>query len=169
MINIKITRKIKVYLDTSVISHLDQPEKPVEQEETFELWDNIVADAFDVCMSQVVMDELDECDEQKRLILYSYIDMIKFTLLPKDDEVLKLAYTIIDNGILPQKCMDDCMHIAAAVIAKCDFLLSWNLKHLARHKTNKGIRSIVIPKYHSELLIITPKQLREEMSNEKNN
>ena len=43
---------------------------------------------------------------------------------------------------MPPKSRDDALHIACAVIGKCDMLLSWNFKHLVRVKTNEGVRIV---------------------------
>ena len=48
-------RKIKVYLDTSVISYLDQQDAPEQMKETREVWERIKAGQYDVFISDVVL------------------------------------------------------------------------------------------------------------------
>jgi hypothetical protein len=44
---------------------------------------------------------------------------------------------------------------------ECEFLLSWNIKHLANYKTNQNIRLIAIEEYKRELAIVQPSFLLE--------
>jgi predicted nucleic acid-binding protein len=151
----------RVYLDTSVISHLDQPKKPIEQEYSLRLWDAIIAGEFEVWLSDVVYDEVNECSPEKRERLNDYIDKIKHCDFIHTPESEALAKRIIDMKILPSRCEDDSMHIAAAILANCDFLLSWNLKHLANYKTNKKVRLIAVDEFKHELAIVEPSFLLE--------
>ena len=47
-------RKQKIYLETSAISHLEQPEKPYQQEQSIELFERIKAGDFTVYLSSIV-------------------------------------------------------------------------------------------------------------------
>jgi predicted nucleic acid-binding protein len=59
-------KKLKIYLDTSVISHLDQKEKPERMAESHKLWDMIKAGKFEVVISDVTITELkDNKDDTK--------------------------------------------------------------------------------------------------------
>jgi predicted nucleic acid-binding protein len=154
-------RTPRVYLDTSVISHLDQPEKPVEQEYSLRLWDAIVRGEYEVWLSTTVYDEIDECSPEKRERLYEFIAMINHNDFSLTPEAESLAKSIIEKNILPKRCDDDSMHIAAALLLECDFLLSWNIKHLANYRTNQKIRLISIEEFNRELAIIEPSFLLE--------
>ena len=56
-------RKIKVYLDTSVISYLDQQDAPEKMQETREVWELIKAGHYEIFISDVVLRELNDCKE----------------------------------------------------------------------------------------------------------
>jgi predicted nucleic acid-binding protein len=73
----------KIYLDTSVISHLDQPEKPIAQEYSLRLWDAIIAGEYEVWLSEVVFEEIDKCETEKRERLYDFIMKIKHNDIPR--------------------------------------------------------------------------------------
>lgn len=154
-------RKRRIYLDTSVISNLDQPEKAVEQEYSLRLWDAIIAGDYEVWLSQIVFEEIGRCEPKKAERLTDFIAQIDFHQinLSEADEIL--ADRIIQEKILPSRCEDDSKHIAAALSAECDCLLSWNLKHLANYRTNQKIRLIAIEEFNRELAIIQPSVLLE--------
>ena len=51
-------RRMKVYLDTSAISHLDQPEMPEKTGKTLEIWEYFKQGKCDICISESVLTEL---------------------------------------------------------------------------------------------------------------
>ena len=66
---------------------------------------------------------------------------------------------ILELKILTDKSKDDCFHIAAAMVTGCDYLLSWNFKHLVNIKTINGVRAIASLNGYSSIDIITPEFL----------
>jgi predicted nucleic acid-binding protein len=153
--------KLKVYLDTSVISHLMQEDVPEKMADTLKLWDMFKAGKYDVYLSQVTMDEVRKCPESKRSVMYDYLSDINYTKLDINAETLELAQKIIDIGILTQKSFDDCQHIAAAVIGGCDCIISWNFKHIVNIKTIRGVRAIANLKGYKSIEILNPSVLLE--------
>ena len=67
----------------------------------------------------------------------------------------------IDFGILKQKSFDDCQHIAAAILAGCDIITSWNFKHIVNVKTVRGVKVITTLEGYKDLLIYPPSVLIE--------
>jgi predicted nucleic acid-binding protein len=153
---IKIINKPKVYLDTSVISHLFQDEKPEAKGYTLEFWEKIKNGEFEVFISRVVIEEIERAPKEKVLLMNKALDEIDYTLIFMSSEIRELAEKIISMGILPSKSVNDSAHIAAAVFNNCDFLATWNIKHLANYKTNDGVRSLFVEDNQSFLQIIPP-------------
>lgn len=154
-------RKLKVYLDTSVISYLDQKDAPERMRETHKLWNDFIKGKYEVCLSQLTLDEVGKCEEPKRNTLYDYISDIDYTKLEITTEVLELAQKIIDMGILKTKSFDDCQHIATAVVHDCDCIISWNFKHIVNIKTIRGVRAITNLEGYKGIEIINPSVLLE--------
>lgn len=156
-------RKIKVYLDTSVISYLDQQDAPEQMKETREVWERIKAGQYEVFISDVVLRELGDCKEEaKRNLLIGHLAEIKYNLIAVDDDIVKLAEKIVTNGVLKQKNIDDCQHIAAAILSNCDIIVSWNFKHIVNVKTIRGIKVITTVEGYKDLLIYQPTALLNE-------
>ena len=154
-------RKLKVYLDTSVISYLSQEDAPERMKDTLELWKDFVSGKYDVYLSQVTLDEIEKCSESKRNKLYDYLSDIEYTKLEINAEIVELAQKIIDMGILRTKSFDDCQHIAAAVVNACDCIISWNFKHIVNIKTIRGVRAITNLEGYKGIDIINPSVLLE--------
>jgi predicted nucleic acid-binding protein len=149
----------KVYLDTSVISHLFQDEKPEAQGYTLEFWEKIKQGEFEVYISQVVLDEIDKAPPEKTELMKRALAEINYLFEPLNEITFRIAEEIIQNGILPRRCFEDCLHIAAAITSNCDYLLTWNMKHLAKMKTNHGVRSLSLDNNNVTLEIIPPSML----------
>jgi predicted nucleic acid-binding protein len=148
--------KIKIYLDTSVISYLDQTDAPAEMETTLDFWDEIQSWKYEVYISETVIQELQGCKLEKYQKLMSFLDEIGYVVLTKNDELDHIADIIISEKILPKKSINDCVHIAFALSSHCDYLVSWNMKHLANIKTNMDVRVISLRERYKELFIVPP-------------
>lgn len=149
-------KRLKVYLDTSVISHLDAPDTPEKQKDTHKLWKDIQSGKFEVFISPICVAELMSCAEPKRSKLFNHLKSIRHTELQGTDEVSELANLYIDAGILRKKSFDDCQHIAYACVYDCDMIVSWNFKHMVNYKTISGVKSVNALAGYKEMQIYTP-------------
>jgi len=154
-------KKLKIYLDTSVISHLDAPDTPERQEDTRKLWAAIQAGEYEVFTSPVVAQELSACDEPKLSFLSEQLRAIQFTELQATDEVMELAAQYLKAGILPPKSARDRQHIAYACVYNCDMVISWNFKHMVNYTTISGVKSVNALAGYKEMPIYTPTMLIE--------
>ena len=149
-------KKLKIYLDTSVISHLDNIEPADWVADTHKLWDEIRIGNYDVVISTVTKRELDVCAEPKRTTLLKYLEQINYSLVPLDVQMLTIADKVVELGILKEKSIDDCQHIAAAIVSGCNVIVSWNFKHIVNHKTIQGVKAVTAITGYPEILIYTP-------------
>ncbi len=154
-------RKLKVYLDTSVISHLLQEDVPEKMADTRQLWEMFKDGKYDVYLSTVTLEEVTNCPEPKRSELREFLEQINYTVLDITDEMETVAHKIIDMGILTNKSYDDCPHIAAAVVEECNCIISWNFKHIVNIKTIHGIRAITNLTGYKAIDILSPTVLLE--------
>ncbi len=159
--------RTKIYVDTSIVSYLSQEDSPERMASTIEFWNEIKRrDDFDIYLSDVTLAEISDCYEPKRTFMQKKLSEIQFNFLEKDDDAEKLAQQIIDLGILTEKSHDDCLHIAIAVLEACNYIVSWNFKHLVNVKTINGVRAITNLKGFSPIDIITPEMLIKGDDNE---
>ena len=149
-------KKLKLYLDTSVISHLDHADAPDKMADTHKLWAAIRRGEFDVVISETTRFELSNCPEDKFNRLTDYLNEIPFMVVPADESMLRIAEKFIDFGILRQKSMDDCRHIAAAIVSGSDAIVSWNFKHIVNRKTMNGVKAVTALEGRDDLLIPHP-------------
>lgn len=155
-------KKLKIYLDTSVISHLKQDDAPEKTQDTLKLWEDIKQGKYDVYLSDTTLEEVMKCKQPKQDIMLNYLVEVQYTTLSNSDEVEQVAEQIIVLGILTQKSLDDCIHIATAVVNACDIIVSWNFRHMVNIKTIRGIRAIANLQGYQSIDIVQPTTLLED-------
>ena len=137
--------KLRIYLETSAVSNLHQPNSPDAQADMLDLWEMIKSGKFEVFLSSVLFDELDEMkDLNKREILRKFIDQIDYEFIRFENSMVPIVDLITKNSILTENHIKDCKHIACAVAKKCDCIVTYNLKHMLKISTLRGVRSIAI-------------------------
>ncbi|MDR0868154.1 MAG: PIN domain nuclease [Planctomycetota bacterium] len=152
-------KKLKIYLDTSVVSMLDQPDAPERMADTRSFWERIKNGDYDIVISSVVTQEIGNCEPEKKRLLTDYLGEIKYEFIEVGGEMVKIAEQLVDLRILKQKSFDDCRHIAAAIVANCDAICSWNFKHIVNPKTMSGVKAVTALNGCRDLLIYTPASL----------
>jgi len=155
-------RKLKLYLDTSTISHLFAEDTPDKMNDTHILWLDLIKGKYDILISPVVIDEIRKCPEPRQSMMFERLSQIKFQVLKETSDIFSLADEYIKGGVLREKSRDDCLHIAYAVVYNCDAIVSWNFKHLVNFKTINKIRVVNTIHMYKEIGIISPTMLIEE-------
>ena len=130
--------------------------------DTLRLWEIFKSGKYDIYLSDVTLIEVNRCYEPKRAALFEFLSQIDYTEISINDEIDVVAQKFIDNGILKQKSLDDCRHIACTIVNGCDCIISWNFSHIVNINTIKGIKIVsAITGYYNEISIYTPTFLLE--------
>lgn len=125
-------RKMRVYLDTSVISALFDKRNPERKSLTESFFKEI--EKFEAYISEITIagvKRVPDLELQSKLRTTTS----QFLLLSLSDDVEQLAKEYIRYGAVPEGYSEDAYRIAIAVINEMDYLLSWNFKHIVRRKT----------------------------------
>ena len=91
--------------------------------------------------------------------MYDFLAQIEYEEIPITEESLVLAKKVVDLGILSDKSIDDCRHIALAIVGNCDCIVSWNFKHIVNVKTIRGVRAITNLEGYRGIEIVPPSSL----------
>ena len=113
-------------------------------------------------MSTLTLDEIGSCDESKKMILFDYLSQIHYTILDVTKEAQLIANQIVELRILTNKSLDDATHIGVALVEGCDYIISWNFKHMVNIKTVKGVRAITNLRGYSDIDLVAPNYFLEE-------
>ncbi len=155
-----IIKKLRVYLDTSVISHLQQEDVPEKMHETLELWEQFKERKdVEVIISTLVFTELYKCNEQKLAFLLGKLAQLDYNEVPITDSVRELTNFYLKNGVLRKKSADDLTHIAAATLNDCRYIISWNFKHFVNPKTINAVNAINLTLNLPQIGIFSPNMM----------
>ncbi|MDD2716134.1 MAG: type II toxin-antitoxin system VapC family toxin [Candidatus Wallbacteria bacterium] len=150
--------KLKLYLDTSVWNFFFADDSPDKMEITKRFFKNI--QNFDIFISSVVIEEIEQSPNEKKLLLEELIKKHQPSILEINSEIRRLAKLYVAKGIIPAKSINDAIHIACSTYFGIDVLLSWNYKHLANiFKKRKVSISNLEEGYLKPLEITTPMEV----------
>jgi hypothetical protein len=106
-------------------------------------WDTVKRGEYEIVISNVTLDELSACPEPKRSFMFIKLAEIPYlTRVEEGKEARRLAQAYVDAGGLPSASGADALHIAIAAIDHCDYVASWNLKHMANLRANKAVTEV---------------------------
>jgi predicted nucleic acid-binding protein len=156
--------KARVYIETTIPSYLAaRPSRDLliaaHQQLTRDWWE-FRRPAFGLYVSEPVLEEAAAGDAvlaKKRLELMENIPVLALT-----SGILKVAESLVAEGTIPRKAAGDALHIAIATSYGCEYLLTWNCRHIANAEIQRAAR-LVVRKQGFELPIIcTPEELMGE-------
>ena len=147
----KKMKKLKVYLDTSIINFLKVEDSPDYRRDTELFFETAVAPGkIDAYVSRIVFQEINNTEDLKKrdelLDIFVKYPNIK-TLVANDDSAQEIEFLVknyLDSEIIPRKNIADAFHVAYSTVFQMDILLSWNFKHLAN--INKEQKILIVNK-----------------------
>ena len=161
-------RKLRLYLDTSVISNVDAPHVPVEEAVTQALFEFVKEhpDEYEMVISPMSVFEIDNCPEPKQSQLVSLIERYGVFRLPFSQDALDLAELYVKAGVLTPRHIRDLMHIAYAAVNRCDYIVSWNMKHFVKARTISRVHAVNLANNYFSPFIVTPVVILGDKSHE---
>jgi len=156
-------RDLKLYLETSVWNFYFADDAPMKKEVTCRFFDNLPSLPYSIYISDAVLQEIEGAQEQKRTVLSNLISRHQPTVLSASPEVEELAEDYLARGGLPPKALFDAYHIAYAATHELDFVVSWNLRHIANIRRQERVQAInLLNGYTKPLQLITPMEVSED-------
>lgn len=156
----------RVYLETFYISYLatalqqrHSPDVNTAHRQTVSaLWWIEHRQSFDLFISETVVRE---CSiGHPELVPHRLQILATAELLFNTREIIELTARLVEPiGPLPRKAEADATHIAFASVYGCDYLLTWNFKHIANAFLQPTLIRLVQSYGYSPSFICTPEQL----------
>jgi hypothetical protein len=122
----------KYYIETSIPSSYYETRTNVRvlamPEWTKQWWHLQKSDGFVQTGAPVIVELLEAPDPKKEncLRLIKNLPVLEYT-----EEIDEIVNVYIKHKIMPNESMGDAAHLALASFYKCDFLVTWNCKHIA--------------------------------------
>lgn len=143
-----------LYLDTSVLGGYFDDEWKLP---TQELWRQMENGKYCFFTSSIAADELTEAPERVRELFAA--TFTPEAVLDVTEEMEQLASAYMTQAILTPKYSDDARHVAACTVAKIDYLVSWNFKHLVNIEREKGFNAVNHLRGYPSIRIVNPLEL----------
>jgi predicted nucleic acid-binding protein len=125
-------------------------------------WWLTAPDNYELVTSPAVLDELAAGKPEASARRLSLIE--KLPLLPVDDAVTEIVAAYIRHKLMPADPLGDAMHLALASYHRCDFLVTWNCRHLANAHKFGHIRRVNTMLGLFVPALVTPLQLLGDRS-----
>jgi len=153
--------KAKLYLETTIPSYLvGRPSRDLlvaaHQQITREWWESRGSD-FALYVSELVVQEVRAGDAglaTRRLEVLADVPILGI-----NDEIIELAEDLISEGPIPRKAAGDAAHIAFATVYGCEYLLTWNCRHIANAELHGAIRRVIEQHGYDVPTLCTPEEL----------
>ena len=135
--------KARVYIETSVPSFYyevrSEPDMVARRQWTREWWDEHRTD-YELFTSEAVIDELEKGAFPQKDDALSLIE--RLPLLDIEEPIADIVRAYLDHHVMPADPAGDALHLAVASFHKCDFLVTWNCRHLANANKFAHIRRV---------------------------
>jgi len=137
---------------------LGPDQDPIRQAITIEFF-RVVAERsneYDLFVSRVVIDELDDGTEEQRIVSDLILASFSYAELPQNDDAEDLAWIYVREGVRSQTHIDDLRHVGSAVVSGCDYIITWNMRHLANEWTVRRVNAVNALENYGKIYIATP-------------
>ena len=157
----------RIYLDTSILSFChetrQEPDMVDRRNSTIQWFDEHAAN-YELLISEYVAAELMRGSYPFKA---DAVKMLRGLPVLKDltGEIAYIANVYLENRLMPKGEDGDAWHMAMASFHRCDYLLSWNRKHLVNPNKLRHIRTINSRLGLSTPRLVTPAILLREAQN----
>ena len=154
--------KPKVYIETSIPSFYfevsSEPDRVARREWT-RLWWSQCRENYEAVSSEAVLLELMGGDFPGQGDAFELVNQLP--LLAIEEPIMEIVEAYIKHRLMPSDPLGDALHLAITSYHGCDFLLTWNCKHIANANKFAHIRRVnaVLGIYCPSL--VTPLELLE--------
>jgi len=146
-----------VYVDTSVPNAYFDTRWP-ERMRVTRTWWRRVRPNLRLAVSDAVVEEIVRAPARRRKAMLRLV--ADFEILDVSASAKDLAAGYIAAGILPRSSFNDAVHIAVATVHRADYLLTWNIRHMASAARRARVRGYNESKGLSSPELVTPEELR---------
>lgn len=148
-------KTLRLYLDTSVIGGYFDPEF---EGPTRQLFDDFATGRFVPVVSEIVMAEVRRGPPLVRNLL-AEVDSFVWEEIGESTESLALAHAYVSAGILSEKWLDDCRHVAVATVCHVDIIVSWNFRHIVHFDKIRAFNGVNLGAGYGIMEIRSPREV----------
>jgi hypothetical protein len=153
-------RAYRVYADTSIFGGVFDMEFTVASQTFF----NQVGDRFVLVTSALVQAELTTAPDKVRDLFDRMLADADIAAVSEAAISLQQAY--LRAGVVTAKWATDALHVALATVAECDFIVSWNFKHIVHFEKIPLYNAVNTLEGYGAIAIYSPREVISYGENE---
>lgn len=144
----------RVYADSSVFGGCFDEEFAEDSQAFFA---QVRQGRFKLVVSPLVAAELELAPAP---VLEMFEAMLAYAdVFDPDDETLAVRQAYLEAGILTERWSNDALHVACAVVAHCEAILSWNFRHIVHYDKIPLYNAVNVLHGHGSVAIHTPPEV----------
>jgi len=147
-----MNRKLRIYVDTSVVGGCLDEEFIEPSRKLMELFRLGKAT---VLASDLLLRELEDAPPEVKAVLPS-LPLESIERVELGDEAERLQALYMDADVVGTSCGNDALHVALAVVAHADMIVSWNFKHIVHFDKMRGFNAVNLREGYGQLTILSP-------------
>ncbi len=120
----------------------EEPDTPdiVARRDWTRQWWAVAADRYELVTSPAVLDELAAGPADRR---DKWLELVQgLAVLPVQPAIADIVQAYVLHKLMPVDPAGDALHLALASFHKCDFLVTWNCRHLANANKFDHLRRV---------------------------
>lgn len=148
-------KNLRVYADTSVIGGCFDPEF---REHSRALLGMVRDGRVILLLSELLSIELRRAAEEVQAVLADLpSEQVEPLAIGDEAEALRDAY--LAAGIVGPRHSNDALHVALATVARCDVLVSWNVRHIVQLDKIRAFNAVNLREGYLPIEIRSPREI----------
>ncbi len=123
------------------------------------LWWTKEARGHDLFVSDEVLGELSDPRYPRRAEALRFVQAV--SVIPVTDAMARFATQLVERKLMPRPIAGDALHVAVAVVAAMDYMLTWNVRHLANPNKVLHLNAVCLEQGYLPPRILRPDDLQE--------
>ncbi len=152
----------RVYLETSFVSACVTTRTSLrsryEKEASLAWWENEAVN-HELLVSDEVLVELSQPTYPRRDDALRFIQDVP--VLAVTEAMVEFASALVERMVMPKPVAGDALHVAIATVAGIDYLVTWNVRHLANPNKLPHLNALCQEFGHACPRILRPDDMRE--------
>jgi predicted nucleic acid-binding protein len=148
-------KKLRIYVDTSVIGGCYDPE--------FKVWSGALIEDFRHRRYVPVLSDVTSAEvaPAPRFVqaLHQELVALPAEVVSVTNEIVALVESYTARSVLGARFVNDMLHIALATVAEVDVLVSWNFKHIVRLDKIRLFNAVNLEQGYKALAIYSPREV----------
>jgi predicted nucleic acid-binding protein len=152
-------RRLKIYIDTSVLGAVYDKDEPLRTHTTNVFLKEVEENRHEGFISNIGLEEIERAPEQLKDSIMDIVKKVGPAVLMETDGCEELVGEYMADGIVPIRYRDDARHIAVASVHEVDAIVSWNFKHMVNVFVKRSVNSVNLRLGYKTIDILSPQEV----------